>query len=315
MPEEILYKAKNSKGFIFAALFQSFYMLGIAVAMNVFRIKDFSNVEPSLNNPLVWMPYLLLLLSILIVTVSIRSYFSNYICLTKEGILVKLNKNYKVVLYENIKLIKKYSADKNTYTLIEKKDCEKVLGPDIKDINELSRQIRIYYPEFTNREGIIQGYDSNIASSAVLALFFLIFTTYWAQQIIKLDIHSLAVQLLWGGVIFLYILGFSELIKLIFQIKTRYFSIETKMMVQAMKASEQQLEAETLEEFKEQEAEDIVTNYCPLCGSRLVDFKCQRCNVSLDNIYEVGKNYCINCGTKREGSELDCLRCGLSFNI
>lgn len=315
MSEEILYKAKNSAGGLAAVLVGSLYMIGGAIIIFFVAPKYFTDLPSSFNNKLIWGFCFYCLLYAFGLFKTINNYRSNFICLTKESVVIKLGQNYNVVLYENIRLIKKCVADKRTYTLIKKKNGEEILGPSIKNINELSRQIRAYYPDFTNREGIVQDYDSNVRSSFVMCLIYYGIATYWAHKVIKFGFDSLAEQLFWCGIMFVYILGIIELIKLIINIKTRYFSMETRMMVDAIKTSEQEPKTVNPETTPAQEDENIITHYCPICGSKLIDFKCPCCEVTLDNIYEVAKNYCVNCGTQRANSEPDCLNCGLSFCI
>lgn len=58
----------------------------------------------------------------------------------------------------------------------------------------------------------------------------------------------------------------------------------------------------------------IITNYCPICGDKLQNYKCNRCYIGLNDIYHVKSNFCIRCGTPRENLENMCNNCGLNFN-
>ena len=193
MSEEILYKAKNSMNEIGLALLYGVYIVGIVILIFFFTSKFLT--ELSFNSPLRWMPYLLILMVMWLIFTSIRNYFLNFIGLTKDGIIVKQNKDYKVVLYENIRLIKRYSTRHNSYTLIKKKNDENVFGPNIKDLNELVHQIRTIYPAFTNSEGIIQGFDEDITSSGFALLIILGGAVYSIDKIYHLDKNFLRTPL------------------------------------------------------------------------------------------------------------------------
>lgn len=319
MSDEILYKAKNTLGFVLMYSINGFFMIGIAIALYSFKLKYFSNLPQSLNNPLEWMPYVLVLFAIIFIIIALREYFLSTLCITREGLLIKQKKDYKVVLFENIKLIKKcriYNSHyTRTYTLIKNKKGEDIFYPDIKDLNELIHQIRLYYPAFTNSEGIIESYDDDITKTSLTVLLILFVAIYSTDKVFHMDINSIWAQTFLVLIGLMFIGALAAIIKLINLIKTRYFSIETRMMVDAINTSGQKLEEANLEKLKEEEAENIVTNYCPICGSKLIDFKCEKCNVNLDNIYDVSKYYCVNCGTKRADLEPDCSNCGLCFNI
>lgn len=319
MQEEILYKYKNTKEFILLSILYCLLPVGAAIAMCFLKLNYFSDLTPSFNNPFIWMPCLLILLALLIITASIHNYFSNYLAVVKDGLLIKQNRKIEKILFENIKLIRKYYTKHYAYTLIKMENGKEVYAPEIKDLKELTKRINILYPAFCNYEGIVQSYDEDIRRASVNGIILLLFTMYYNYKIFDKNMQSIAVQVFVGGLIILYIWAFWELAKLIKPLKNRYFSDETKMMLNSIKASENEVNLkrlrEQLEETRMQETESIVTNYCPLCGSQLIDFKCDRCEVNLDNIYDVKKLYCINCGTKRKDLEPECLNCGLVFNL
>lgn len=47
----------------------------------------------------------------------------------------------------------------------------------------------------------------------------------------------------------------------------------------------------------------------------MINFECKHCDVNLDNIYDVKKSFCINCGMQKKELEESCSNCGLSFNL
>lgn len=320
MQEEFLYKSKNTKEFIILSIVYCILAVGVAIAMYFFKLNYFSDLTPSFsfNNPFDWMPCLLILLALLIIMGSIHSYFSNYLGIVKDGIIIKQNRKFEKILFENIKLIKKYYTKHYAYTLIKMKNGKEVYAPDIKDLKEFTKRINILYPAFCNYEGIVQSYDEDIRRTSVSGIILLLLAMYYSYKIFDKNMQSTAVQVFVGGLVILYIWAFGELAKLIKPLKNRYFSIETKMMLNSIKASQDaNLNKLKEQEYKlmEEEKESIVTNYCPMCGSQLIDFKCDRCEVNLDNIYDVKKFYCINCGTKRKDLEPECLNCGMVFNL
>lgn len=323
--EEILYKAKNSKSSIFFAFICSLFIIGFAIFIQLLKLKYFSRPFLSLSSTMDWVLLGLVVASIWIVIAAIRAYFSDFLGIAHNAILIKMGTEYKKISFGDIELIKKYVAGRyshgstgKAYTLIKMKNGTEVFGPNISNLKEFTNKIKTCYPLFNNYKGIVQGYDDDIRRASVNGLILLLFAMYCTYKIFNKNIQSIEAQVFIGGLIILYIWAFSQLAKLITPIKNRYFSEETKMMLASIKASEKELEAKEekrLRQLKEQEEESIVTNYCPICGSRLIDFKCNRCEVSLDNIYDVKKFYCINCGTKREDLEPACLNCDFSFNL
>lgn len=319
--EEILYKAKNSKNSMFFALICSLLMIGFAIFIQLFKLKYSSRPFISVSSTLDWVLIVLIITAICIIIASIYSYFTNFLGITKSGLLVKYGVIYQKVPFKDIELIKRYIAGRyaqgitgKAYTLIKMKNGTEVLASSITSLEDFTKKIKLYYPSFNNDKGIIESYkeDINVISIIIIMLLIAIYCiykihsgTYNTSSLIE----CLSIPIL---VTLFYI------VKLIGVVKNRYFSEDTKMMLASIKASEKELEAkeeERLRQLKEQEEESIVTNYCPICRSRLIDFKCNRCEVSLDNIYDVKKFYCINCGTKREDLEPACLNCGFSFNL
>lgn len=325
MQEEILYRAQNSKSSMIFALLCSLFMIGFVVLIQIFKLEYSSRPFISTSSTLDWILIGVIITAISMIIVSINSYFTNFLCITKNAILMKLGVIHQKILFKDIELIKSYIAGRysqgiagKAYTVIKMKNGIDVLAPDIIDLEDFTNKIKIYYPQFNNDKGIIESYNDAINYSVFLTAIMLGFATFLVYIIFNMNILTLVVQILWVIVIILYICGFYQLVKLIKQFNKRYFSEETKMMLASIKTSEKklkELEAEKLNLLNEQEEESIVTNYCPICGSKLIDFKCNRCDVNLDNIYDSKKHYCINCGTKRKDLEPDCLNCGLSFNL
>lgn len=323
--EEILYKSKNSKSPIFFALICSSLMIGFAAFILLFKLKYSSQPIISLSSTLDWVLIGLIITAICMIVASFYSYFTNFLGITKSGIVMKYGIIHQKIPFKDIELIKKYIAGKysqgitgKAYTVIKLKNGTGFLASSIADLEDFTNKIKLYYPQFKNDKGIIESYNDTINYSLLITLIILGFATYWGYKIFNMNIHSLGTQILWSGVIILYICAFAQLIKLIKNIKNRYFSEETKMMLESIKAAEKDLEAkekEALIKLKEQEEESIVTNYCPICGNKLINFECPRCEVNLDNIYDVKKFYCMNCGTKRKDLEPECLNCGLGFNL
>lgn len=327
--EEILYKAKNSNRSIFFALICSSLMVGFAAFVLFFKLKYSSQPIISLSSTLDWVLIGLIITAICMIVVSFYSYFTNFLGITKSGIVIKYGVIYQKIPFEDIALIKKYIAGRfsqgiagNAYTVIKIKNGTEFFAYSITDLKDFTNKIKLYYPSFNNDKGIIESYNDAINYFAFTTIIIICFATYLGTKILNMDINSFGTQILVSGVVILYICGFVELIKLIKQLKSRYFSEETRIMINSIKTSEKELkkelgakEEERLIKLKQQEEENIVTNYCPICGNRLIDFKCNRCEVNLDNIYDGKKFYCINCGTKREDLEPDCLNCGFNFNF
>ena len=330
MQEEILYKAKNSKSPIFFALICSSLMIGFATFILLFKIKYSSQSIISLSSTLDWVLIGLVITAICMIIASFYSYFTNFLGITKSGIVMKYGVVHQKIPFTDIELIKKYVAGKysqgftgKAYTVIKLKNGAETLASSIANLEDFTNKIKLYYPQFNNDKGIIESYNDAINYSLLITVIILGFAIYWTYKIlVNMDIHSSGVQILLSGVVMLYVCGIYQLIKLVKQIQNRYFSEETKMMINLIKTSEKERrneveakEKERLRQLKEQEEESVVTNYCPICGNKLINFECSRCEVNLDNIYDVKKFYCMNCGTKRKDLEPECLNCGFGFNI
>lgn len=318
MQEQILYKAKNSKGLIFASLTYLTFVLGGVICFHLIKLKYSSLFISELSEPIKYFSLVIVVLALILLFVSVRRYFSDYFCVTERGLLIKYINKVNFIPFDNIKLIKKCKTRHSSHVLIKVKSGEDIIASSITNIQDVTNKIKECYSCFNNYEGVIEGLNNDITALSINAIIFLSFATYWGYKIFNMNIHSLGTQILWGGIIIIYISGLSLIIKLVKQIKNRYFSEETKMMLASISASEKVLEVkekEALIKLKEQEEESVVTKYCPICGTKLIDFKCGRCEVSLDNIYDVKKFYCMNCGTKRADLEPDCINCGFSFNL
>lgn len=328
--EEILHKAKNSKSPMFFTFICSSLMIGFAVFILLFKLKYSSQPIISLSSTLDWVLMGIVITGICMIIASFYSYFTNFLGITKSGIVMKYGVMHQKIPFADIELIKKYVAGKysqgftgKAYTVIKLKNGAETLASSIANIEDFTNKIKLYYPQFNNDKGIIESYNDAINYSLLITVIILGFAIYWTYKIlVNMDIHSSGVQILLSGVVMLYVCGIYQLIKLVKQIKNRYFSEETRAMLNSIKTSEKALkneqdikEEDRLKKIKEQEEESILTNYCPICGAKLINFKCDRCKVSLDNIYDVKKFYCMNCGTKRKDLELECLSCKLRFNL
>lgn len=264
-----------------------------------------------------WIIIALLLVAFLILYSSIKEYFLNVFGITGEGILLKKNKTWRKINTSEIKLISRlkfrywnglYFKTKEVIQ-IELKDGEKIQYVAILNFDGFIEKLQQIHPEFNNLDGLVKSVDNSInylvQNIFIASVLFIIYGN-WLKH--KLGIYYYQHELFWipALIVLVYIILF-QVPKLFKLIKTRYFPAGSKNTLISTQ--------NVTNNVTEDDDKNIVTNFCPICGDKLQNYKCDRCFVSLDNIYQFQSVFCIKCGTPRENSERICTNCGLKFKL
>lgn len=298
----IEYKAQNSKEYMFIAMFYNIAIFCLMYVQHLFNLTFVFNL---------YLLFVLFIISLIFLITTVIDYYSCALLITKNNIISKTTNSTDIIEFANLKSIKKYRPPKyvnnwiinNAFTLIKFKNGNEIRAVNIKNLQGFVDKIKDYYPEFNNPEQIISDIDEQITNLSIVSIFIFVFVTLCADKLIKHStLYANQIYIYWTPIILLSCVLFYTILRLFNLILGEYI-LEQKNNV-SLALSQKNITND-----------NVITNFCPICGDQLQNYKCDRCFVTLDNIYQFQSDFCMKCGTPRENSERICTNCGLKFKL